>query len=96
MDDAHENQNSSRKSTLQEDFVCLDLNAYELIDRKEALMVAERLLIKELGFQMQQLTTTTVHKHLVQLLSQVSDTSLIQLCWTIANDSYLYPLVICY
>ena len=45
--------------------VCLDLNSYELIDRKEALMVGERLLIKDLGFQMQNLSMTTVHKHLV-------------------------------
>jgi hypothetical protein len=30
----------------------LDLNSYELIDRKEALMTQERTIIKELGFEM--------------------------------------------
>jgi hypothetical protein len=34
---------------------CFDLNSYELIDRKEALLTAERTLIKELGFSMQTL-----------------------------------------
>jgi hypothetical protein len=33
-----------------EELTCLDLSSYELIDKKEALMTGERILIKELGF----------------------------------------------
>ena len=57
--------------------MCLDLNSYDLIDKKEALMVGERLLIKELGFSMQQLSLSTVHKHLVEMLNECNDAALI-------------------
>jgi hypothetical protein len=42
----------SRAAGTDHELEVMDLNSYELIDKKEALMTAERTLIKELGFEM--------------------------------------------
>ena len=73
-----------------------DLKSYALLDVKEKMMDSERMLIKNLGFQMQLISHTTTHKHLVKIVTTCCITSkeLLQKAWTLANDSYLGPLCV--
>ena len=55
----------------------LDPNSYKLVDRKEALMTAERLIIKDLGFELSRLMESILHRSLLPLVKGVEDSEFI-------------------
>ena len=61
-------------------------------------MVAERQVIKDLGFGLVPVMESTVQKHIVEFFGEVGerDEKVIKECWTLVCEYYLGPLCVFY